>query len=97
MVFQKVNPSEFKFENVGDFIEGIYVTKKSNTGPNKANLYTINCEGVLKNVWGSTILDDKMSLVSEGQIIRITYTGLGEAKPDQNPPKIFEVEYDDGQ
>ncbi len=94
MTYEEVNPGEWTYEKDGDFIEGFLVTKKKDVGPNKANLYGIQAIEGLKNVWGSTILDSRMDFVDIGQKIKITYKGLGEAKPGHNAPKIFKVEVD---
>lgn len=94
MTYEEINPSEWKFENDGDFIEGILVQKHENVGVNKSMLYNLeNSEGI-KSVWGSAILDSRMSLVKIGDKVKITYKGLGEAKGGKNAPKIFKVEID---
>jgi len=68
-------PEQWRPEKAGDFIEGVYTQKKENVGKNKANLYLIEKDGVLKAVWGSTVLDDKMIYVKIGDLIKITYQG----------------------
>ncbi|NGX33635.1 MAG: hypothetical protein K1060chlam4_01706, partial [Candidatus Anoxychlamydiales bacterium] len=80
----------------GDFIEGVYISVKRNTGTDgNSNLYKLeNTEG-MRNVWGSAILDSRMDDVKIGDKLKITYKGLGEAKPGKNAPKIFKVEVDD--
>ncbi len=62
-----------------DFIAGIYLTKKTKFGENNANVYVLRQEdGTLISVWGSKVLDDKMSYRQEGEDIKIIY--LGEKK-----------------
>jgi len=94
MAYQEVNPTDFKFENVGNFIEGTLVQKQADIGVNKSNLYSIETPDGVKNVWGSAILDSRMALTKEGDKVKITFNGLAEAKPGKNPAKIFKVEID---
>jgi len=95
MTYQEVNPTEWKPEKDGDFVEGVLVRKQEEVGVNKSKLYSIETsdKGVL-SVWGSAVLDSRMALVKEGNKIRITYKGLGESKGGKNAPKIFKVEVD---
>lgn len=80
MVFKEVAtvlPDEWKPVNDGESIEGVYLQKKPDVGPNKSNIYVIDCvDGIKRSVWGLTVLDDKMSYVKEGDTIRITYKGM---------------------
>ena len=95
MVFKEINPDIWTYEEDGDFIEGILVKSESNVGVNKSNIYTLETEpGKFIGIWGSAILDQRMSLVKEGDKVRITYKGLGEKKAGKNPAKIFKVEVD---
>jgi len=93
-MYQEINPTDFKFEKEGDFIEGILVQKQADIGVNKSNLYSIETPEGVKNVWGSAILDSRMALANEGDKVKITFNGLAEAKPGKNPAKIFKVEVD---
>lgn len=95
MAYKEINPSIWKYEKDGDFIEGILVRVQSDVGENESNLYSIeNSNGVL-NVWGSAILDERMTLAKIGDKIKITYKGLAkECKKGKNPAKIFKVEVD---
>lgn len=94
MAYEEINPSEWKFENENDFIEGVLVQKQEKVGVNESMLYSLETSSGLKNVWGSAILDTHMALVKEGDKVRITFKGYGEAKPGKNAPKIFKVEVD---
>ncbi len=50
--------------------------------------------GIRYTVWESamlTALFDEIIETGEGPEVYIRYDGLGEAKPDQNPPKLFTV------
>ena len=57
-------------------------------------MYSIETPEGVKSVWGSAILDTRMTFVKIGEKVKITYKGLGEAKAGRNPPKIFKVEVD---
>lgn len=94
MAYQEINPTEWKFEKDGDFIEGVLVKIQEGVGANNSMLYQIETPEGVKSVWGSAILDSRMGLVKVGDQIKITFQGLGESKPGKNPPKIFKVEVD---
>ena len=94
MAYEEINPTVWKYENDGDFIEGIVVNKEADVGENKSWMYSIETPEGVKNVWGSAILDTRMTFVKIGDKIKITYKGLGESKAGRNPPKIFKVEID---
>ncbi len=94
MVFTEVESNDWKFEIEGDCIEGILLDKKSKIGPNEAMLYVLETSKGFENVWGSTILDQRMNLVEVGSKIRITYKGKADATPGKRPAHIFKVEVD---
>lgn len=94
MTYEEINPTEWIFKEDGDFIEGVLVQKQNDVGVNKSMLYSIETPKGVKNVWGSTILDSRMTFVKVGEKLKITYKGLGEAKSGHNAPKIFKVEVD---
>src|SRR3989344_5561381 len=78
MAFKEVGselPEQWKPEKEGESVEGVYIRKKVDVGKNKANLYIIEKDGIMKSFWGSTVLDDKMSYVKPGDLIRVTYQG----------------------
>lgn len=94
MVFKELEIKDWEYPDSGDCIEGVLISKKFNVGPNKVALYLVETQSGFMNVWGATILDARMVPIKEGDKIRITYKGLGEAKEDQNAPKIFKLEVD---
>lgn len=94
MTYKEIDPTDWKYENDGDFIEGILVRSQKDIGVNKSMLYSIETPEGVKNVWGATILDSRMALVTVGSKIKITYKGKAEAKAGKNPAKIFKVEVD---
>ena len=94
-MYKEINPGFWEYKEDGDFIEGVLVQVQEGIGSNDSMLYSIEIsEGVVENVWGSAILDQRMSLVKVSEKVKITYKGLGEAKGGHNPPKIFKVEVD---
>ena len=95
MAYKEINPTDWKPEKDGDFLEGVLVRVQENVGVNNSRLFSIeNPEGV-KNLWGSALLDSRLALVSVGSKVRITFKGLAEAKSGKNPAKIFKVEVDE--
>lgn len=81
----------FEFVKEGDIVIGTLKLVEENVGPNKSKLYTLEKrEGELVKVWGSTILDQKLALVTPGTYTKIEY--LGKVKPEKgNEYKNFEV------
>ena len=94
MAYQEINPTVWTYENDGDFIEGIVVNKEDKVGENESWMYSIETPVGVKSVWGSAVLDTRMTFVKIGDKVKVTYKGLGEAKSGQNAPKIFKVEVD---
>jgi hypothetical protein len=88
----------WKPEKVDDSIHGLYINKESHVGQNDSNLYYIEKldDHEVLQVWGSTVLDQRMMPVKTGQEIKITYKGLGEkGKGGKQAPKLWKVEYRD--
>lgn len=82
----------------GETLEGLYINKESNVGQNSSNIYYIEkLEGhEVVQIWGTTVLDQRMIPVKIGQQVRITYKGLGEkGKGGKQAPHIWKVEYKD--
>jgi len=89
--FVEVNPEVWKPVKEGDSIEGTLKEKKKEVGINKSNAYTLENEGKQSFIWGSTVLDDRMSFVNVGDFCRITFKGKEENKKGQ-PVNIYKVE-----
>ena len=95
MTYQEVNPTAWTYEKDGDFIEGELVSVQSDVGVNKSMLYSIRTEdGTVKSVWGASVLDSRMALISVGSKVKITFKGKAEAKKGKNSAKLFKVEVD---
>ncbi len=83
----------WKPEKKDDEMVGILADIQNDVGRNASMLYTIQDAKTKENigVWGSTILDARMKGISIGMEVRIVYKGLGDAKPGQNAPKLWQV------
>lgn len=79
--YDDVEQDFWKFENDGDSVAGVYISKEENVGENDSNVYNLNTVDGIKSVWGSTVLDSKMKLASFGEDIRIVF--VGKVKPDK--------------
>ena len=94
MAYTKVELQTWKPVNPKDAIEGIYLGHDENVGANDSMLYHIEVDKQPWGVWGSTVLDGKMTTAKSGDKIKIEYLGKGDAKPGKNAPKLFEVYID---
>jgi len=85
----------WKPEKAEDSVTGLLIKVEEKVGPNESMLYHLEQKGGdTIQVWGSTILNSRMSPVKVGQEVRITYKGLAEkGGRGKNKPKIFKVEY----
>lgn len=102
--FKKISaPDIFKFENVGESIEGEYQGKRiveRKADGSDAFIYDLTTdEGKKIAFWGSGFLNPTMESVEIGDYIRITLVELREPSeedlaenPDLSPAKIFDVE-----
>lgn len=77
-------------------LEGYYIgtrqvaSPKSKTGFSALHIFQTQKGNV--GVWGKTNLDQKMTAVTPGQMIRVTFTGMQETK--NNPMYKYRVEVD---
>ena len=92
--WEKIEPGLLpvvKFEAEGDSVEGILIAKKENIGANNSKAYVLELPNKeFKHVWGTTVLDNKMQLIKEGDRVRIIYRGIQKNAKKQDT-KIFEV------
>ena len=61
-------------------IEGLYVKKLENVGPNDSNQYVIETTDGEVAVWGATVLDNKFEQIEIGTEVRIEYLGKVKGK-----------------
>ena len=62
-------------------IEGVFVSKEENVGPNHSNLYTLELpDHSHLAVWGNTILDTRFKNLQPGDQVKIEYLGKKKSK-----------------
>lgn len=88
--WKTVEPNVWKPEKENDSIEGVLVRVVPKSSDVSARYYLENKEGT-HLVWGSAVLDDRMSTISEGTLLRITFKGKQKNNRKQDV-KIFKVE-----
>lgn len=80
--YEDIKEEFWKPKNKGDAVNGILIKTQSDAGENKSMLYSIKKDaGNIVKVWGSKVLDDKMSTIAIGSDINIIYEG--EVKPEK--------------
>jgi len=87
------NAWDFDQNNV---LEGVYINKRINVGPNNSCLYEIrqaNSEVVA--VWGSTVIDFRMTNVPLNSQVKIEYIGKVKNPKTGRQFKEFKVFVDD--
>jgi len=94
--WKTVEPNVWKPEKDGDFIEGKLVSKKEKVGVNESNAYYVESKDETAMVWGSTVLDDRMTIVNVGDMVRITFKGTVKNSRGQDT-KIYKVEIGNSQ
>lgn len=93
MVFQKIEPNVWKPLKEGDEITGVLVRiEDSKQYKNKVYNLEVREDGkiVQKVVFGSTILDDKLSFCKIGDTVKIVFKGTSKNKKNQDT-KVYEV------
>lgn len=92
--WKKVEDAEtWDFEEDGKELIGKFVKVKMGVGSNNSNIYTFKlADGTERAVWGSTILDNRLSSLEVGQETKIVFKGrIKSATPGWNPYKDFDV------
>ena len=91
MPYQKVEPTLWTPENEGDEIAGKLSKVDTEIGKHKSKVYHLEMENKnILSVYGSKVLDDKMSFIKVGEKIKIIY--LGRVKGKDAEYKNFDVE-----
>jgi hypothetical protein len=94
MVFKLIDPQMWKPENDGDEIVGTLIRIEEGVGKYESKAYHIETEGEKQlSIFGSKVLDDKMSYVTVGDKIKIVYKG--EVKGKESTYKNYEVYIDE--
>jgi hypothetical protein len=81
----------WKPENIGDSIQGQYVAKQEDVGPNSSNMYTLRTAEGDRDIWGSAVIDNKFRSLRIDQEVKVEFLGLGKAAPGKKPYKDFKV------
>lgn len=82
----------FAFEKEGDSLVGVLSEVQEDVGENNSMLYKLEKkDGSLVAVWGSTVLDGKMSKIEIGQEIKIVYKGKIEVQNSKRSYRSYDV------
>ena len=92
----EVQSGLFKFEEVGDSIEGVLMdvrTVKSKIDSSNQKMYDIQtADGNLFSVFGRPVIDQKMKQAKIGQLVKMAFTEEGKAKQGtKNKFKLIKV------
>jgi hypothetical protein len=91
MTWKRIEPDVWKPINVGDEIEGVLIKVDKEAGTYKSTVYHLETSDKKeKVVFGTTIIDDRMSYIKVGDRVKITYKGIQKNQRNQDV-KIFEV------
>lgn len=97
MAYKKIEDKIFKFEKVGDEIEGTLLSKEI-SGIYDNEVFKIQTEECVVTVFSSTVLSSQMTGVNIGDKIKIVFTGVKEnTKKGQKDIKLYDVFVDDEQ
>jgi hypothetical protein len=75
----------------GDNLVGIYLGKKENVGPNNSIIYEFKVGEENKGVWGSTVLDTRLSTLQEGMEVKIVYKGKTKSEKSGREYHDFDI------
>jgi len=78
--------------NKNDTFEGVFVEKREGIGQNNSNLYVFEGkDNTQYGVWGSSILDARLSNLSVGEEVVIFYLGLETSEKTGREYKNYKV------
>lgn len=92
MTFIKIEEAVWNYEKTDDNVIGVLINIKEEVGVNKSKMYVLEYENKCFNVWGTVVLDNLMSHIKVGDLIKIIYKGLG----SDGKTKLFDLYKDDG-
>lgn len=74
-------------------IEGLYIEKREDVGPNNSNMYIIESAEDHENyaVWGTTLLDRRFEKINLNEEVRIIFKGMETSEKSGREYKNFEV------
>lgn len=73
-------------------VQGVYLRKEENVGPNKSNIYVLKTKTGDTTVWGGTVIDSRFQEIPTGAEVRITSLGVTTGKTGKEY-NDFKVEY----
>ena len=74
-------------------IEGVLLNIKNDVGPNGSKLYEIEVGNDVFGVWGSFVLDAKLSKVEVGNEVMIEYKGKAVSEKTKRTYKNYDVAF----
>lgn len=87
--FEEILPDVWKPQEAGDEIEGFLIKiEESKTFDNK--IYLLETKEGHRVIFGTTVLENRMTYVNVGDYVKIMYEGLEKNKKNQDT-KIFRV------
>lgn len=90
--YEEIKQDVFRFENIGDTIEGELVSKKESDEFQNMEYRIIDKDDVEHIVYGTVILDSLMENVDINVFVCIEFIGENPAKKEgHNPTKLFKV------
>jgi len=72
-------------------LEGLFVRREDNVGPNNSKVYYVNVNGEEVCFWGNTVLDNQLAGVIEGKRVKVNYLGKAVSPKTKREYKNFEV------
>jgi len=73
-------------------IEGVFVGKEEEVGPNASNMYTVEKKnGEKVGIWGNTILDTRFKNLTEGEEVKVVYLGKEKSEKTKREYHNFDV------
>lgn len=74
-------------------VQGVYVQKKTNLGPNNSNMYMLKNGEETTGVWGSAVLDARFDQIPLGAEVRITSMGEKTSEKTKRTYQDYKVEF----
>lgn len=74
-------------------IQGVYIKKRTNVGPNESNVYTLRTENGEVGVWGSTVINTKFDEIPIGSMVRVEFIGKVSGKRGGSQYKDYQIKY----
>jgi hypothetical protein len=92
MEFTPINPNTWKPTMAGDAVEGVLLSiQPNNKFKEGGKIYHLETkEGAQIIIFGSAVLDDRMSYIKIGEYVKIAYKGTNKNQKGQ-PVKMFDV------